>query len=140
MSDPNRPWLQDPVRLPTKTDDNSKPFLPEGQSGPTAQKPKQPSGKRDRFRIHRAFIDDTQRTLTGLECQIWETLWDYTDADTGLVSLSFNTLAELVGCNLRNARRALKSLIGKGLAKQVKKGNNLTHQASVYRVYATAKG
>ena len=105
----------------------------------TKEKPKRTGGKGDRFAQHHAFVVATMRTLNRTETKVWCALWDFTDARTGLGSLSFNTLAELAGCNRRNARKAVKSLIGKGLVEQVKKGNNLTHQSSVYRVRPTAK-
>jgi hypothetical protein len=122
MLDSKRPWLQDPVG-----------------SNPNGEQARKPSGKGDRFNQHHAFVVATMRTLNRTEALVWNALWDFTDARTGLVALSHTALAELVGCHRRTAIRAVQSLMKKGLVKRTKKGSNLTNLSSVYQVCPTAK-
>ena len=56
------------------------------------------------------------------EMGVWLSLWTRTDRQTGLAKVSVSTLAQDTGCSRQSAHTAIKSLIDKGLAKQVQKG------------------
>ena len=90
-----------------------------------------------RFQDHHTFIVATQRTLNRTEALAWLTLWDYTNAKTGLCQLSYKALSEQIGCSSRAIQDAIKGLMKRGLVKRLRKGSKTTHESAVYQVIST---
>lgn len=109
--------------------------LPEDDGDDTATtKSTKPNKHRDRFAQINAFAWSVMRDLSRSEGFVWLSLWTHTNAKTGLVQISQSSLIEEVGCSIRQVAYTLASLEEKGLLTVKKKGNNLTHEPSVYKL------
>jgi len=118
-NDVQMPWLQDLPEYETETETKPKPQL---------------NIHKGRFNEINAFAWGVMRDLSRSEIAVWLSLWTHTNAKTGLVQMSQSSLIEEVGCSIRQVVYTIASLEAKGLLTVKKKGNNLTHEPSVYKL------
>lgn len=109
-------------RLPPKKPSLSTPKKPE----------KTPKKHKGRFNTINNFVDFVMRDLTRVEIAVYLCLWRC--EKDGKVQLSQTRIAELVGCSIDCVRTTIKKLKKRGLIIQGSMGNNLTHEASSYKL------
>jgi len=85
-----------------------------------------------RFAVFNGFADGVMGTLPRAAALAWVCLWRDTKPD-GLARTAVTDLARRVGCNRRNAVRALRLLADRGLLEVVRRGG-LGRGVSTYRV------
>jgi len=120
-NDVQMPWLQDLPEDETETETETKP------------KP-QLNKHKGRFNEINAFAWSVMRDLSRSEIAVWLSLWTHTNAKTDSVQMSQSRLAQEAGCTVLQVKRSVKSLQKKKLLLVKSKGNNRTHEPSVYRV------
>jgi len=114
------PWIQERIPPPPQQHTH-----PEVDTKPTKHK--------GRFQQLNTFVDTRMETLSRSELAVWFCLYRDTKPD-GTVQVSQNDIARRAGCKVLAVKRAIPSLGNKGLLRVVKKGNNLTHEPSIYRL------
>lgn len=102
---------------------------------PTA-KPKRRSGRGERFAILNAFADFALADLTGAEVKVWLILFRDAKAATGTARTGQADIARRAGIDARSVRRALESLLAKGMVRVVQRGR-LNTGPSTYIVHPT---
>ena len=85
-----------------------------------------------RFAVLNGFVDGVMGTLPRAAALVWVCLWRDTKPD-GLARTAVTDLARRVGCNRRNAVRALRLLTDRRLLEVVRRGG-LGRGVSAYRV------
>ncbi len=103
------------------------------QAGSKAPPPRTPDYQKagNRFATLNAFVDHDMKDLTGCESKVWFAL--FRDERRGEVRTAQSDLARRVGANVRSVRRAINSLLTKGLLKIVRRGGIL-RGPSVYQI------
>jgi hypothetical protein len=104
---------------------------------PTPKADRRGRRRSERFAVLNAFVDfgiaDGQ--LTPAESLVWLVLFRDTKADTGTARTGQADIARRAGLDVRTVRRAVASLLAKGMLQVVRRGR-LGVGTSIYRVYA----
>ncbi|MFO0863917.1 MAG: hypothetical protein U0744_04570 [Gemmataceae bacterium] len=124
-----------PTSEPPKAAAPQKPASRKGDNSKTPRSPRSSS----RFPEFNTFVDFTMATLTGAERGVWLVLFRDTKSDTGTAQTGQTDIARRANISPRMVKRAVKSLLSKGLLKVVRRGR-LNGGPSIYRVFATAHG
>jgi hypothetical protein len=114
-------------------DDEETPPSPSRSAKPVA-KPKRRT-RSERFAALNAFVDFSQRDLTGAEVRVWLTLFRDTKAD-GTARTGQADIARRAGLTTRAVKLAVKALQAKGLVRVARRGR-LNAGPSAYVVYGT---
>lgn len=118
--DDKMPWVQEEMILET----------PPPEAG---KKPPKPNNDMGRWNTLNKFVDCTMGGLSAVQSNVWIVLFRDTKPN-GTAQVSYGDMARRAGCSIRGAKYALSALIRKRLVEQVKRGDNITHTASIYRL------
>ena len=91
-----------------------------------------PPGKSERFQVLNDFVDVQMRELSHAAVRAWLVLYRDTKPN-GLAKTGLTDLARRAGFSLSTAKRAVRELVDRGLAKPVHRGRKGSGP-SVYRV------
>ena len=99
------------------------------------QKPKKkPKKHKDRFICLNTFVDVKMRDVKGQVAKlVWFVLYRDTKSD-GTVQAAQSDIARRVNCSVIQVKRAIKGLVSLGAIVVVRTGNNITHEAAIYRI------
>lgn len=90
----------------------------------------------DRWADFNHLVDVVLGDLTRAEALVLLAL--FRDARDGVATVSYTSLAERAKCSYAAVKRAVSALQKRRLIARIKRGSNLTHQASSYRVNVRA--
>jgi len=89
-----------------------------------------------RFEMANTFYGGIETSgLSQSAIMAWLILWLRTDATTGLVRISYETLARKIALHERQAKRLVRELLERGFMELVSRGGTMKHTANEYRLH-----